>query len=116
MGKIPYKDLSKEMKRLKQTLKNIPEDRRPIGESLFDELAFMDNTLATLRAQVNKEGPTSMFKQGKQQFLREHPALIAYNKTLQRFNQVIKQIIDLLPKAEGNQPRDALLEFIQGGD
>jgi len=54
-----------------------------------------------------------MFKQGKQQFLREHPALTAYNKTLQRFNQVIKQIIDLLPKAEENQPRDALLEFIQ---
>jgi len=65
MGKIPYKDLSKEMKRLKQTLKNIPEDRRPIGESLFDELAFMDNTLATLRAQVNKGGANQHVQTGE---------------------------------------------------
>lgn len=116
MGKIPYRELSKEMKRLKRTLKDIPEDRRPIGESLFDELAFMDKTLETLRAQVNEEGPTSMFKQGKQQFLREHPALTAYNKTLQRYNQTLKQLIDLLPKAGGQGDADPLLEFIKGGE
>lgn len=116
MGKIPYRELSKEMKRLKRTLKDIPEDRRPIGESLFDELAFMDKTLETLRAQVNEDGPTSMFKQGKQQFLREHPALTAYNKTLQRYNQTIKQLLDLLPEAEEERPTDPLLEFLHGGD
>ncbi len=115
MGKIPYRELSKEMKRLKRTLKDIPEDRRPIGESLFDELAFMQKTMETLRAQVNEEGPTSMFKQGKQQFLREHPALTAYNKTLQRYNQTIKQLLDLLPEDEEERPTDPLLEFIKGG-
>ncbi len=35
MAKIPYKQLSKELKRLKKILGEIPEDRRPIAESLF---------------------------------------------------------------------------------
>ena len=116
MAKIPYKQLSKELKRLKKILGEIPEDRRPIAESLFDELAFMDQTMQKLREQVNKDGPISLFKQGKQEFLREHPALTAYNKTIQRYNQTLKQLIDLLPKAGGQGDADPLLEFIKGGE
>lgn len=114
MSKIPYRELSKEMKRLKRILKTIPEDRRAIGESLFEELAFMEKTMDSLKAQVNEEGPVSLFKQGKQEFLREHPALTAYNKTLQRYNQTMKQLIDLLPDSEEEQQADPLLEFVQG--
>ena len=115
MPKIPYNELSKELKRLKQTLKNVQEDRRPIAENLFEELAFMEKTMDSLKAQVNEEGPVSMFKQGAQEFLREHPALTAYNKTLQRYNQTLKQLIDLLPKVEGNSEDDPLLAFVKGG-
>ena len=115
MAKIPYNQLSKELKRLKQILKNVPQDRQPIAESLFDELAFMDRTMQSLREQVNKDGPISLFKQGKQEFLREHPALTAYNKTIQRYNQTLKQLIDLLPKTDGQSEADPLLEFIKGG-
>ncbi len=114
MAQIPYKELSLEMKRLKKILKNIPEDRRPIGESMFEELAFMDKTMDSLKARVNKDGPVDLFKQGKQEFLRESPALTAYNKTLQRFNQTMKQLIDLLPK-EDIAEDDPLLEFVKGG-
>lgn len=116
MAKIPYSRLSKELKRLKKTLQEIPDDRRPIAESLFDELAFMDQTMQKLREQVNKDGPISLFKQGKQEFLREHPALTAYNKTIQRYNQTLKQLIDLLPKSDGLDEDDPLLEFVKGGN
>ncbi len=116
MSKIPYKDLPKELKQLKKVLKNVPKDRRPIAENLFDELAFMDQTMQKLREQVNADGPISLFKQGKQEFLREHPALTAYNKTVQRYNQTLKQLIDLLPKADGQGDADPLLEFIKGGE
>ena len=115
MSKISYKDLPKELKQLKKVLKNVPKDRRPIAENLFDELAFMDQTMQKLREQVNADGPISLFKQGKQEFLREHPALTAYNKTVQRFNQTLKQLIDLLPKASDQQEDDPLLDFVKGG-
>lgn len=114
MAKIPYRELPIELKRLKQTIKDVPKDRRPIAEALFDELAFMDKTMCSLKAQVNEEGPVSLFKQGRQEFLREHPALTAYNKTLQRFNQTMKQLIDLLPK-DGPGEDDPLLDFVRGG-
>jgi hypothetical protein len=116
VSKISYKDLPKELKQLKKVLKNVPKDRQPIAENLFDELAFMDQTMQKLREQVNADGPISLFKQGKQEFLREHPALTAYNKTIQRYNQTLKQLIDLLPKADGQGDADPLLEFIKGGE
>lgn len=105
---------SKEMKKLEKILKEIPEDRKPIADSLFKELVFMQNTLETLKKQVDEDGPVELFKQGKQEFYREHPALQGYNKTLQRYNQTIKQLIDLLPPTEFKPSLDPLMEFLKG--
>ena len=107
-------DLSKEMKALKKILKNIPKDRQPIGQSLFNEISFMQNTLVKLKEQVEADGPTSMFKQGSQEFLREHPALKGYNTTIQRYSLLYKQITDLLPKVEDKKEDDPLIKFIKG--
>lgn len=115
MAKIPYNQLSKELKRLKRLLKNVPKDRQPIAENLFDELAFMDQTMDKLKAQVNEEGATAMFEQGSQKFLREHPAFKGYISMIQRYNQTLKQLIDLLPKTDGQEESDPLLEFVKGG-
>lgn len=104
--------ISTDMKKVKKLLKDIPEDRRAIAQGLYDELVFMQNTMSSLKNQVETEGAVSMFKQGKQEFLREHPALTAYNKTLQRYGQIYKQFIDLLPKADEKKQDDELLNFI----
>lgn len=114
MAKIPYNQLSKELKRLKQILKNVPKDRQPIAENLFEELAFMEKTMDGLKAQVNEEGATAMFEQGSQKFLREHPAFKGYISMIQRYNQTLKQLIDLLPKADGQEQEDALMAFVKG--
>ncbi len=105
--------ISREMKELKKILDQVPEDRQPIAKSLYKEIVFMENTLDTLKEQVEKDGPVSLFKQGKQEFLRESPALQGYNKTLQRYNQTIKQVVDLLPPAEV-ETKDELMDFIKG--
>ena len=107
-------DISKEMKDLKRILKQIPKDRQAIAQSLYNELEFMQKTLETLRQQVEDEGPTAMFKQGAQEFLREHPALKGYNTTVQRYSLLYKQLTDLLPPAAGTQQSDPLLDFIRG--
>lgn len=106
--------ISSDMKKLKTILKQIPEDRQPIGNSLYNEIVFMEKTLNTLKNQVDEEGPVSMFKQGKQEFLREHPALKAYNTTIQRYSLLYKQLIDLLPKFEEKHDTDELLDFMSG--
>lgn len=106
-------DVSAEMKKLKASMKDIPKERQALAQSLYNELVFMQKTLSTLKDQVEKEGPTAMFKQGAQEFLREHPALKAYNTTVQRFSLLSKQLADLLPPANAVPTKDPLLEFIK---
>lgn len=107
------KAISKEMKELKRILNQIPADRQAIAQSLYNELEFMQKTLVKLREQVEADGPTAMFKQGAQEFLREHPALKGYNTTVQRYSLLYKQFTDLLPKPDNNPPEDPLLKFIK---
>lgn len=106
-------NISKDMKQLKELLKQIPKDRQPIAESIYNELSFMQKTLNSLKKQVEEDGPVSMFKQGSQEFLREHPALKGYNTTVQRYSLLYKQLTDLLPPAEAPKETDPLLEFIK---
>lgn len=104
--------LTTNLRKLKTQLKQVPADRQPIAYSLFDELVFMQNTLDQLKQQVEEQGAVDLFQQGKQKFLREHPAMKVYNTTIQRYSLINKQIIDLLPKAEQTQAEDALTAFL----
>lgn len=104
---------SNEMKKLEKILKNVPKDRQPVAQNLFKELLFMEQTLTELKKQIQEEGATAMFKQGKQEFLREHPALKGYNTMIQRYSLIYKQVIDLLPPSIVKEKKDELLEFIK---
>jgi hypothetical protein len=108
------KEISTNMKRLKKSLKKVSKEKQPIAQSLFDELVFMENTLVKLKKQIEEEGATAMFKQGKQEFLREHPALKGYNTMVQRYSLLYKQITDLLPEEEQKEESDPLIDFIKG--
>jgi|SRR5699024_3827390 len=106
-------NVSENMQEVRAILEVIPEDKQPIAQGLYDELVFMQNTLATLKKEVEEDGPTAMFRQGKQEFLREHPALKAYNTTIQRFSLIYKQLAELLPKDTGKPVNDPLIDFIE---
>jgi hypothetical protein len=105
--------ISSDMQELKELLKQIPADRQAIAQSLYNELEFMQKTLVKLKETIDHDGPTAMFEQGSQKFLREHPALKGYNTTVQRYGQLYKQFTDLLPKANATPPKDPLLDFIK---
>ncbi len=104
---------SKEMKKIEKIIKEIPGDRLPIAQSIYKELVFMQNTLETLKAQVEKDGAVTLMEQGSQKLLIQHPALKGYNTTVQRYNLLFKQLIDLLPVSEIKE-KDELLDFIKG--
>lgn len=106
--------ISTDMQQVKGLLKEVPEDRQPIANTLYEELVFMQRTMTKLKQQVEEEGAVSLFKQGKQEFLREHPALKAYNTTIQRYGTIYKQLVDLLPKPNEKPANDPLIDFIEG--
>ncbi|MBV4429057.1 hypothetical protein [Clostridium tyrobutyricum] len=112
MEKTKVIDISTDMKKLRTILRKLPKEKKAVAEPLFKELEFMQRTLETLKNEVDEVGPTAMFKQGKQEFLRESPALKGYNTTIQRYALIYKQIISLLPKDDGKST-DELLDFIK---
>ena len=93
----------------------VQDDKRMIAERLAAELSFMDETLEQLKNAVRQRGAVDEFKQGKQEFLRESPALKAYNTTIQRYSLLSKQLVDLLPKQAQDNAETALLDFLKEG-
>lgn len=106
--------MTKEYKNLTQLLELIPQEKRPIAKKLITELNFMASTLTQLRRMVKDTGAVELFKNGKQEMLRESPALKSYNTTVQRYSLLYKQLIDLLPKEAKPDEGSALLDFING--
>ena len=107
------KELLKIKRQFNKILKQVPEDKKPIAASLIKELTFMAITLDELKEKIKETGTVELFKQGKQEFLRESPALKAYNTTVQRYSLLYKQLTDLLPKVDQDIQENALYEFIK---
>jgi len=106
--------MTTEYRNIKDLLELIPDEKKVIAKKLITELNFMSSTLTQLRRMVKEQGAVELFKNGKQEMLRESPALKSYNTTIQRYSLLYKQLIDLLPKeerkAEGGNP---LYDFIR---
>lgn len=100
---------------LKEILAKIPEDKKAIAGRLVDELIFMQSTLSELKEQIKDKGVIEEFKQGKQEFLRESPALKSYNATLARYSQLYKQLTEMLPKEQEAEKPNAVYDFIKDG-
>ena len=104
-----------EQRKLSKIVKNVPEVKRAVAESLVKELCFMAVTLEELRANVNEHGSVEWFKNGSQEMWRESPALKSYGTLIQRYGTLHKQLCDLLPKDENKEAPDDFLNFVDGG-
>ena len=104
--------ISGDIERLNQIIKQVPPDKRPVAEHILKELIFMSETLENLKATIKEKGEIDLFKQGKQEFLRESPAMKTYNTTVQRYGLLFKQFTDLLPKTDFEHEDSALLDFM----
>ena len=104
--------ISINMKKFESILQKLPEDKQPFAANLFEEMQFMKRTMAELKAKVEEEGTIQIYTQGQNAYPRENPALTAYNKTMGRYNQTYKQLMDILPTEDVEKETDELLEFI----
>lgn len=104
------------MESLKPLLKLVDQGKRPIAEGVIAELDFMREELADLREQIKEKGATHVFRNGAQQYERRTPWFDSYVQLCARYNQLLKQLVVLLPKATGEagDELDAFLASLKG--
>ena len=97
----------------KAIYEKIADDKKTIAKKLIEELCFMEKTLASLKRQIEENGELEHFQQGKQEFMRESPALKAYNTTVQRYSVLQRQLSDLIGKTQEAEKSNAVYDFLK---
>lgn len=109
---------TKMQKELEEIKNAIPKEKWKIADDLINELCFMKKTLDALKKEIRRNGTVERFEQGKQNFLRENPALKSYNTTIQRYGTIYKQLSDMVPKqnAVPEKEADGFEDFVKRRD
>lgn len=89
-----------EIKKLKNIMEKIPSEKQNEAQLIVEELEFILNTINDLKKDIKEKGAVEHFVNGKQDFLRESPALASYNKLMKTYDTFYKNLINLLPKDE----------------
>lgn len=74
----------------------------------------MKVSLENLRNDLISNGFTEVYRNGNQKFDRERPNAKIYTTLVQRYSNVMKQLIDLMPIEAIENEKDGFFEFIQG--
>lgn len=107
--------IRKEINRIKKLYKDFNKDKARVLEGLIKEAAFMKVELEELRNDLLITGLTELFVQGEQCFNRERPESKLYTSFIQRYSQVMKQLIEMLPAEEKKEEETNLEKFVQKG-
>ena len=107
--------IRKEINRIKKLYKDFNKDKARVLEGLIKEAAFMKVELEELRNDLLITGLTELFVQGEQCFNRERPESKLYTLFIQRYSQVMKQLIEMLPAEEKKEEETNLEKFVQKG-
>ena len=125
-GKWLYTDLhrkkrktliNRERKRLLEIFENVESKHKQTVEKLIDEAAFMTATLTETREIIIRDGIVDEYKNGENQFgTKKSAAVEVYDKMLNTYTKVIKQLCDILgeiPKGSGeSDPGEELVKFL----
>ncbi|WP_346891947.1 hypothetical protein [Clostridium sp. UBA3887] len=107
--------IKKEINRIKKLYRDFNKDKARVLEGLIKEAAFMKVELEELRNDLLITGLTELFVQGEQCFNRERPESKLYTSFIQRYSQVMKQLIEMLPAEEKKEEETNLEKFVQKG-
>lgn len=93
-------------KELEKILKKIPNEKSNEAFLIAEELKFILKTIEELKKDIEEKGAVEHFINGKQDFLRESPALASYNKLMKTYDTFYKNLINLVPKEDLNVDDD----------
>lgn len=107
--------VQKEKERLVNIYKDLPEKEYKTSLKLIDNVAFMTVTLEDLMTEINKGDLIATTINASQTFIKEHPALSAYNKMYTNFQKGIQQLSSLLPKTSNDEQSsdDEFVNFLK---
>ena len=106
------KKIKQEINRVKKLYKDIAKEKTKVIEGLISEAAFMKLSLEELREDLFKNGMTELYENGPQVVKRERPETKIYTTLIQRYSNVMKQLIDYMPEEKQKEENDELKEFI----
>ena len=87
-------------KEIDEILKKIPAEKQNEARLVADKLIYMEGKLDELQKSIDETGVVEHFINGKQDFLRESPALASYNKLMKTYDTFYKNLVNLVPKDE----------------
>ena len=107
------KKIKQEINRIKKLYKDLDKDKIKVVEGLIQEASFMKLTLHELREDLFKNGMTELYENGAQVIKRERPEAKIYATMIQRYSNVMKQLIDYMPEEKQKAEKDELKEFLK---
>lgn len=99
------------IKEIEEILKKIPSEKQNEAKLVSQKLIYLEEKLLELQKQIDEQGVVEHFINGKQDFLRESPALASYTKLMKTYDTFYKNLIGLLPKEVQEEAPDNFDEF-----
>ncbi len=113
-------EINKEKKRLREIFKNIETNKTALIEKLIEEAAFQAVTLEETRELIKKTGVIEEYQNGaNQKGVKKSSAVEVYDKMVNTYSRIIKQLCDLLPakinfEGEGEKnPAKEIMEYVE---
>ncbi len=106
--------IKKEERRLKRIYKDVDKDNKAIIDGLIQRAAYMRVTLEDWERDIMLNGYYEMFTQSPNTppYERERPIARLYNTMNKNYQNIIKQLSDLVPKPEPKQENDGFDDFL----
>ena len=99
------------IKEIDEILKKIPNEKQNEAKLVSQKLIYLEEKLQELQKKIDESGVVEHFINGKQDFLRESPALASYTKLMKTYDVFYKNLIGLLPKETQEETPDDFDEF-----
>lgn len=113
--------INKEQKRLEEIFKNIDTSKKKIVEKLIEDAAFMSVTLEETRQIIARDGVIETYQNGEnQKGVKKSSAVEVYDKMVNTYSRVVKQLCDLIPERvifdpeEEEDPAEELMAYVNG--
>lgn len=100
------------IKEIDEILKKIPSEKQNEARLVSQKLIYLEEKLQELQKSIDETGVVEHFINGKQDFLRESPALASYTKLMKTYDTFYKNLIGLLPKETQEEIIEELDEFV----
>ncbi len=119
MAKVMKFTARKELKKLKDIIREIPAEKKKLVEGLIADASFMAEQLEVLRQHITENGWSEEYKNGENQYGKKTSVEAdTYIKIQKSYAAIIRQLTDFLPDNKQNaiaSAGEALASFVAKG-